>query len=136
MVYATRGLIDALLEEARKREPEPLTVGLDVTSARDFDGLDLPSGAAVFTHFYLPDAGRSLENVFGVDLSTPPGRTPGMFVSHPDGSPTVSRTDDLRETVFVAVPPWNRDSVTAFGRDGRRQRIELVDARLAPESPP
>lgn len=134
MVYVTRPLLSVLLETAADREPERVTVGLAVTPAADIDGLDLPEGASVFTHFYLPDAGRSVNAVFGVDLATPPGRTPGLFVSHPDGSYDLTRRDDFREVVFVAIPPW--DSAVAFGRDGRRREVEVLDVEPPVESPP
>ena len=136
MVYLTRGLLSVLLETAADREPERVTVGLGVTPAEDFSGLDLPEGTQVFTHLYHPDAGGSIRAVFGVDLGTPPGRTPGLFVSHPDGSYDLTRRDDLREVVFVAVPPWDESSVAAFGRDGRRREAKVVDAEPPVESPP
>ena len=139
-VYVTRGLLDLLLERARKREPESVTIGLAVTPAGSFDSEpeveDLTPGTPVFTTFYLPDAGGSVEAVFGSDLATPSGQTPGLFVSHPDGSLSLSRTDDLREVVFVAVPPWDGESVAAFGRDGRRKRVCVIDAEPPQESLP
>ena len=136
MVHATTGLLDALLEAARRREPERLTVGLAVTRAGAFPELDLPADTPVFTDFYLPDAGRSVEAVFGVDLGTPSGQTPGLIVSHPNGVLALERTDDLREVVIVAVPPWDRDAVAAFGRDGSPRDLDLVDAELPEESIP
>ena len=134
MVYVTRALLDVLLEHASEREPERVTVGLAVTPAGEIDDLDLPEGTPVFTHFYLPDAGRSVNAVFGVDLATPPGRTPGLFVSHPDGSYDLTRRDDFREVVFVAIPPW--DSAVAFGRDGRRRQVDVLDVEPPTESLP
>lgn len=134
MIHVTRSLLDVLLESASEREPERVTVGLAVTPADEIGGLDLPAGTPVFTHFYLPDAGGSVTAVFGVDLATPPGRTPGLFVSHPDGSYDLTRRDDLREVVFVAIPPW--DAVVAFGRDGRRREVEVLDVEPPVESPP
>jgi len=136
VVYVTRGLLEVLLGRAAESDPNPVTIGLAVTPAGEFDGIDLPPETPVFTTFYFPDAGRSVEAVFGSDLATPSGGTPGLFVSHPDGSLTLSRTDDLREVVFVAVPPWNGESVAAFGRDGRRRDLEVVDADPPPESLP
>lgn len=136
MVYATRGLIDALLERARERDPEPMSIKLGVTPAGEFDGVDLPPETPVFTHFYLPDAGQSVSAVFGVDLGTPSGRTPGLFVSHPDGVREIKRTDDLREVVLVAVPPWEFDDVAAIGRDGASHELELLDADPPEESLP
>lgn len=136
MVYLTRALLSVLLETAREREPDRVTVGLAVTPAEEIDGSDLPAGTPVFTHFYLPDAGRSVRAVFGVDLATPPGRTPGLFVSHPAGSYDLTRRDDLREVVFVAVPPWDVESVVAFGRDGRRREVTVLDVEPPVESPP
>ena len=144
-VYLTRALLEVLLETAEAREPEVVTVGLAVTPAGDLDGpdadgspsvRDLAPGTPVFTHVYWPEAGGSVSAVFGVDLAIPPGRTPGLFVSHPDGSLEVSRTDDLREVVVVAVPPWSPDGVAAFGRDGGRRPIRLVDGQPPEETPP
>ena len=129
MVYATRGLIEALLEFAAKAEPEKVTISLAVTPAGELHGdVDLPTETPVFTHFYPPDAGRSVRAVFGVDLSIPAGQTQGRFVSHPQGALAVSRTDDLHEAVLVAVPPWDDDSIAAFDRSGRRQSLDVFDA--------
>jgi proteasome lid subunit RPN8/RPN11 len=136
MVHVTRGLLDILLEKAADSDPGAVTIELAVTAASEFDDLDLPADTPVFTTFYLPDAGRSIEAVFGSNLSTPSGKAPGVFVSHPDGSLSLSHTDDFREVVFVAVPPWDRGSVAAFGRDGRRREFEVVDAVPPPESLP
>ena len=135
-VHVTRSLLEVLFQAAADAEPEGVTYGLAVTPADEFDDLDLPDGTPVFTHLYLPDAGRSVSAVFGVDLGTPPGRTPGLFVSHPSGNPEVARTDDLREVVLVAVPPWDDGSVRAFGRDGRRRQLHRVDAEPPSETPP
>lgn len=135
MVYITRGLLDALLGFAREREPEAVSVPLAVTPASEFDtDLGLDPETPVFTHFYLPDAGSSVSAVFGVDLATPAGRTPGRFVSHPQGRLEVSRTDDLREVVFVSVPPWDDGSVAAFTRSGARQPLSVLDAEPPTES--
>jgi hypothetical protein len=134
VVYATRGLIDVLLEQASERDPESTTIKLGVTPAGEFDGLDLDPETPVLTHFYLPDAGQSVSAVFGVDLSTPSGRTPGLFISHPDGVTQIKRTDDLREIVLIAVPPWDHGDVVAIGRDGARQKLELLDAEPPEES--
>lgn len=136
MVYITSGLLEILLEQAADREPESVRIGLAVTPASEFDDVALPPETAVFTTFYLPDAGRAIEAVFGSGLATPAGQTPGLFVSHPDGSQTLSRTDDLREIVFVAIPPWDRDSIAAYGRDGRRRDLDVLDVEPPDESLP
>ncbi len=136
MVRVTRGLLDILLEKAADRDPGEVTIELAVTPAGEFEDLDLPDEAPVFTTFYLPDAGRSIEAVFGSNLATPSGEAPGLFVSHPDGSLSLSRTDDFREVVFVAVPPWEQASVAAFGRDGRRRDLDVLDAAPPKESLP
>ena len=129
MVYVTRGLIEALLEFADEAEPERFAAALEVTPAEEF-GIDLglPAETPVFTHFYHPDAGQSVSAVFGMDLSTPAGRSHGRFVSHPQGELSVSLTDDLHATMLVAVPPWERESVAVFDRRGRKRPLELVDA--------
>ena len=125
--------MDALLQFAEEREPEEVTITLATTTASELEGCDLDPDTPVFTHFYLPSAAGSVQAVFGVDLGTPPG-TQGRFVSHPNGQFGVSRTDDLKEVVVVAVPPWDRSSVGAFGRDGGRLSLEFVDADPPQES--
>ncbi|PSP54529.1 hypothetical protein BRC82_10130 [Halobacteriales archaeon QS_1_67_19] len=135
MVYATRGLVDALLELAEQAEPDRLTVSLAVTSAAEFeDGIDLADETPVFTHFYPPSTGGSLSAVFGMNLSIPAGQTHGRFVTHPRGDLEVAKTDDLHEVVLVAVPPWDDASLGAFDRSGRRQRLRIVDAEPPTES--
>lgn len=135
MVYATRGLVDALLELAADAEPDRLTVSLAVTPAGELDdSADLPDEAPVFTHFYPPSAGKSLTAVFGMDLSIPAGQTQGRFISHPRGNLEVDKTDHLHEAMLVAVPPWDDSSLAAFDRAGRRQPLEVVDAEPPTET--
>ncbi|WP_439026691.1 hypothetical protein [Haloarchaeobius sp. DT45] len=129
MVYVTRGLLEVLVDIAEEADPERVTLSLAVTAAGDLDGADdLPPKTPVFTDFYMPEAGRSVNAVFGVDLSTPAGQTHGRFVSHPTGGRSVSREDDLHAVVFVAVPPWGLDDVRAFDRAGTQQELEVLDA--------
>ncbi|MFC6724807.1 hypothetical protein ACFQE1_10585, partial [Halobium palmae] len=91
MVYVTRGLVEVLLELAADAEPDGANVVLSATSAGAFEPpLDLDPDAPILTHFYLPDAGRSISNVFGVDLGTPPGRGRARFVTHPQGELAVT----------------------------------------------
>ncbi|PSQ27011.1 hypothetical protein BRD03_08365 [Halobacteriales archaeon QS_9_68_17] len=135
MMYATQGLVTVLLELARDAEPSSITAGLAVTPASDLDGAeDLPPDTPVFTDFYLPNSGESVTAVFGVDLSTPSRQTQGRFVSHPQGDLELSRTDDLHEAVFVAVPPWEEATLAAFDRRGRRRDLTVVDAEPPQES--
>ena len=134
VVYATRGLAEALLGFATEAEPESVTISLAVTPADEFVS-HLPPETPVFTHFYFPEAGGSLSAVFGMDLGTPAGQTQGRFVSHPQGTLELTRTDDLHGVVFVAVPPWGIDELAVFSRDGVRQRLELVDAEPPIEFP-
>lgn len=123
-MYATAGLLDALLEIAADRDPTKVTVSLAVTSGDDLD-VDLPADASVFTDFYYPDTGGSVRAVFGMDLGTPSAA--GRFVSHPDGTRRVTREDDLHEVVFVAVPPYDRSSVAVFDRSDRKLPLEVLD---------
>jgi hypothetical protein len=125
-VYATRGLVRALLELASDAEPRKVTVSIAVSPGADL-GEEAPD-APVFTHFYFPNASRSTSAVFGIDLSVPPRRTQGRFVSHPTSGLSVSQRDDLHEVVFVATPPWRPEGVAAFDRSGHRYRLVLVDA--------
>lgn len=142
VVYATRGLVEALLAIARERAPASVTMPVATTPAGELDadlppeesGADLPPETPVFTDFYLPEVGSSVSAVFGVDLGTPAGQTQGRFVSHPDGRLELLRTDDLHEVVFVATPPWERESVAAFDRRGRKLDLELVEAEPPGES--
>lgn len=134
MVYATCGLVEALLELARETEPDSVTISLAATVADEF-APDLPSETPVFTHFYFPEAGRSLSAVFGMDIGTPAGQTHGRFVSHPQGKLELARTDDLHGVVFVAVPPWGEDELAVFSRNGLEKQLELVDAEPPAEFP-
>lgn len=134
VVYATRGLVEALLDLAREAEPESVTISLAATPASEF-APRLPPETPVFTHFYFPDAGRSLSAVFGVDLGTPAGQTHGRFISHPQGKLELARTDDLHGVVFVAVPPWGQDEIAVFSRNGIEKPLELVDAEPPAEFP-
>ncbi|MDL5360567.1 hypothetical protein [Halalkalicoccus sp. NIPERK01] len=129
MVHITRGLATALLGFAEEAEPESFSTGLGTTPAREFEvDLGCPPETPIFTHFYHPDAGGSVSAVFGMDFSTPAGRTHGRFVSHPQGRLAVAITDDLHATMLVAVPPWGIDELAAFDRRGARQPLEIVEA--------
>jgi hypothetical protein len=131
VIHATSGLVDALLDIAENNDPDEVTVGLATTPAREFSIDDVPAETPVFSDFYWPSSGGSVSAVFGVDLGTPLGQTQGRFVSHPRGDPELSRRDDLHAVVFVAVPPWDRDSLIAYDRRGRRQSVEIL-----PVTPP
>lgn len=138
VVYVTRGLLEVCLRMAADAEPESISLELAVTPAGELsktrtpgDGAvdidDLSEETPVFTHFYMPEAGQSITAVFGMNLSTPPGRTQGRFLSHPLGELAISRTDDLHGVVIVAVPPWDESSVAAFDRAGRRVELTVLD---------
>ena len=91
-VYVTAGLVGALLDRARAADPRPANVVLDATPASEFrPPLDIPDDAPVLSHLYLPEAGRSVRAVFGVDLGRPSGRGTARFVSHPQGPSALTR---------------------------------------------
>jgi hypothetical protein len=119
---------------AQEAEPSDVTISLAVTRARDLPDADLDPETPVFTDFYLPSAGGSVNAVFGMDLGTPAGQTQGRFVSHPDGYMGVSKVDDLHEVIFVAIPPWDTDSFGAFDRSGRKKDVEILDVEPPEES--
>jgi hypothetical protein len=135
VLYVTRGLVTTLLRLAGESEPETTTIPLAVTPASEIADADLAPDTQVFTHFYMPEAGGSLNAVFGVDLGMPVGQTQGRFVSHPNGELRLSKRDDLHEVVFVAVPPWDEESLAAFDRHGRRQPLTILDAEPPEERP-
>ena len=135
VVYITRGLAETLVRLASERDPESVTIPVAVTKAGALTGTTPADEVPVFTHFYLPEAGGSVNAVFGVDLGTPVRQTQGRFVSHPQGGLGVSKLDDLHEIVFVAVPPWDEDSFAAFDRRGQRQQVTVVDAAPPEEEP-
>ena len=135
MVYATRGLVESLLRSAAEADPDEVSISIAVTRAGDLPDADLPPETPVFTHFYMPEAGGSVNFVFGVELGTPAGQTQGRFVSHPNGELRVRQTDDFKELVFVAVPPWDTDSLAVFDRRGREQPLELLDVEPPEEFP-
>lgn len=126
-VYATDGLLSYLREYAREEDPDKVTLSLSVTPAGELDTPELDPETPVFTHFYMPQAGSSVNFVFGVDLGTPAGQTQGRFVSHPTGSLGVFESDDLHEVVFVAVPPYDENSIAVFGRRGDRKDLRTLD---------
>jgi len=138
--YVTGGLLDALLAIANDREPDSVSTLLVVSRAGELDELpaseddDLDPETPVFTDLYFPSASRSVDAVFGMDVSVPHGQAQGRFVSHPLGELSISNTDDLHEVVLVAVPPWTREDVAAFDRSGRRLELRIV-AAAPPEQP-
>jgi hypothetical protein len=135
VLYATRGLVTTLLRLAAEKDPDTTTIPLAVTPAQEIPDADLEPDTPVFTHFYMPDAGRSINAVFGIDLGTPIGQTQGRFVSHPRGDLALSKRDDFHEVIFVAVPPWEEDSFAVFDRRGRRQKLTLLDVEPPQEEP-
>ncbi|MFC6988745.1 hypothetical protein ACFQJD_08505 [Haloplanus sp. GCM10025708] len=132
-VHATSGLADVLLDMAVDAEPDSTNVVLGSTPADEFDtDLGIDAEKPVLTHFYLPDAGRSVEAVFGVDLGTPVGRGRARFLSHPQGPDGLTKRDDLAAVVLLAVPPW--EAIRAFDRRGRRLDLRVLDAEPPRES--
>ncbi|MFP8951834.1 hypothetical protein ACLI4Z_02505 [Natrialbaceae archaeon A-arb3/5] len=139
MVYITRALVDVLLDLASDADPNRVTTGISVTPAGELDGAGgIPPDTPVFTDFYLPDPGNSINAVFGVDLSTPARQAQGQFVSHPVRELEVTKRDDFAQVIFVAVPPWttDEDAFGAFSRTGERQPLEIVDAEPPEQSLP
>ena len=134
MIYATNGLVTSLLRMAAEADPDSVTISVAVTQAGDIPAADLPPETPVFTHFYMPSAGGSVNAVFGVDLGTPVGQTQGRFVSHPNGNLSLTKEDDLHEVVFVAVPPWDEPSLAAFDRRGQQRELELLDVEPPEEA--
>jgi hypothetical protein len=134
VLYVTRGLVDTLLRFAAEKDPEQVTVPLAVTRARDLPEADLPDETPVFTHFYMPSEGDAVNAVFGMQLGIPSGETPGIFVSHPVQRLELTREDDLREVIFIAVAPWEEDSLAAFERSGDEQEYTVLDIEPPEES--
>lgn len=128
-LYVTSALLDVLLDMSERTEPDTLSVVLSPTRAGAFDAdIDLDADTPVLTHFYLPDAGRSVTAVFGLDLSTPAGRGRARFHAHPQGPREPTKRDDFAAAVIVAVPPWDRSAVRAYDRSGAQLVLEEVDA--------
>jgi len=127
VIYATQGLVETLLGMASDADPDSVTVPISVTAADELPDVDLDPETPVFTHFYMPSAGKSVSAVFGFDLGTPVAQSDGRFVSHPTGNLGVTKEDDLHEVVFVAVPPWDEDSLAAFDRRGTEQPLTILD---------
>lgn len=136
MLYATRGLVETLLRLASERDPDSTTISLAVTDAADIPDADLEPDTPVFTHFYMPSAGGSVNAVFGVDLGTPVGQTHGRFVSHPRGDLRLSKRDDFHEVIFIAVPPWEDDDIAVFDRTGEEQELTILDVEPPEEQTP
>ena len=134
-LYVTSALLDVLLDMSTDAEPDALSVVLAPTRAGAFDAdLGLDADTPVLTHFYLPDAGRSVTAVFGLDLSTPAGRGRARFHAHPQGPKEPTKRDDFAAAIIVAVPPWDRTGVRAYDRSGSQLALEEVDAEPPEES--
>lgn len=147
-IYITRPLLTVLLEIAGDAAPNSANVYLVNSAAGDLEPLsaldreppaegqsarsvplqELAPDTPVFSDFYFPDVGNSLDFVFGVDLGTPAGQSHGRFLSHPDGLPELSVRDDLHATVLVAVPPWEPANVDAYDRDSTPRDLGIVAA--------
>jgi len=134
VIYLTRGLRDTLLRLAEDRDPDSTTIPLAVTRAAELPDVDLDDDTLVFTHFYFPNERDAVNAVFGVDLGTPAGQTPGVFVSHPRGDLRVSKRDDFREVILVGVPPWDDDSLKAFDRKGNTVEYTVLDVEPPEET--
>lgn len=134
VIHITRGLVETLLRLAEEADPDSRTIPLAVTRARDLPGTDLADETPVFTHFYMSSKGDALNAIFGVDMKTPAAQTPGIFVSHPLGELKVTKRDDLREIIFVAVPPWSKESLKAFDRKGYVRELTILDVEPPEET--
>ncbi|QDX40258.1 hypothetical protein [Salarchaeum sp. JOR-1] len=142
-LHATRALLSVLCDLAADADPRPIDVSLAATPARDLRPIDhdagvgltsIPDDTRVLSDFYFPDAGDSINRVFGMDLTTPSGKTDARFLSHPTGDPSISTTDDLHARLLVGVPPWNPDDVRAYDRNGRRLSLTIVAAETEEEA--
>ncbi|POG54934.1 hypothetical protein [Haloferax marisrubri] len=128
-VHATRGLVDLLLDMAEDAEPTSMNLVLAPTPAGEFDeDLGLDPETPVLTHFYMAEAGQSVSAVFGMDLGTPAGRGRARFLTHPQGPFELTERDDLAAVVLLAVPPWERRTLAAFDRAGRKLELVVLDA--------
>jgi hypothetical protein len=134
VIYLTRGLVETLLRLGAEADPDSTTVPLAVTKAETLPETGLDPDQRVFTHFYFPNKDGAVNAVFGIDLGTPAGQTPGVFVSHPRGDLRVTKRDELREFVFVAVPPWDEDSFGAFDRSGTQREYTVLDVEPPEEA--
>jgi hypothetical protein len=134
VIYITRGLLETLLRLADEADPDSTTIPLAITEASELPGTDLEDETPVFTHFYMPSKGDAVNAVFGMDLRTPSGQTPGIFVSHPVRELQVTKHDDFRELIFVAVPPWDEESFAVFNRSGDEQEYAVLDIEPPEES--
>lgn len=134
-IHITAALLDVLLDMSEAAEPESVSVVLTPTPAGEFEAaLELDDETPVLTHFYLPDAGQSVSSVFGMDLSTPAGRGRARFHAHPQGPREPTKRDDFAAALLVAVPPWNRDAVRAYGRGSDRLTLDVIDAEPPEET--
>lgn len=132
-IYITEGLVKALLEIASRQDPQPVAIDLGATKAKEYNEISdkLDGETLVLTDMYMPTDQQSVSAVFGMDISTPVGRTYGRFVSHPDGTLDLTTKDNLHEIVIVAVPPWNQKQIKAFDRRGRAMEMEMLDVDLS-----
>ena len=127
MLYITDALLELLLERARDREPQSVSIKLAVEPAKKLDlATEIDPETPVFADYYFPTAGDSITAVFGMDFSIPPGQTQGIFISHPQGPLAATERDEFAERVIIAVPPWKPENVAAFDRSGNEYTITVV----------
>ena len=128
-IHVTRGLVEVLLDMAEDAEPTAMNLVLAPTPAGDFEtDLGIDPETPVLTHFYMAEAGGSVNAIFGIDLGTPAGRGRARFITHPQGPFELTERDDLAAVVLLAVPPWEESTFAAFDRAGRKLDLVVLDA--------
>lgn len=127
-IYISQELIKTLLDIAERSDPKKISIGLCVNKAESLNLDNIPGKTPIFNDFYFP-SGKSLKKIFGVDISTPPMSTQGRFISHPSGFSKLSKRDNFHEIVFIAVPPWDQDSVKVFDRSGKNYELNIIEIK-------
>lgn len=125
-VFIIEDLLDTLLDLASRSDPRKISIGLASENSKNLDLKNIPSNIEVFYDFYYP-SGKSIKEVFGMDISTPPSSTQARFISHPSGYTKIMKEDELHRIIFIAVPPWTKESIKVYNRNGEEYNLEIID---------
>lgn len=125
-IFITSDLLDTLLDLASKSSPKKISIGLTSEKSKKLDLKNISNDKEVFYDFYFPSA-KSIKDIFGMDISTPPSSTQARFISHPSGYAKIMKNDELHKIIFIAVPPWDKESVKVYNRNSEEYDLEIIN---------
>lgn len=125
-IFITADLLETVLDIASRSAPKKTSIGLTSEKSKDLDLKNVCDNKDVFHDFYFP-SGKSINEIFGMDISTPPTSTQARFISHPSGYDKIMKKDELHKIIFIAVPPWDKKSTKVYNRNGKEYDLVIID---------